>query len=197
MKSSVLLVAFLSVFTLAAFSSPSYAADTIKVGIIDAYTGPATAHTFDILDGFKLAVNKANVNGVLGKKIEFTTRDDKFKPDIGLTMAKDLIMRENIDILVGTINSATALAISDLVKKEKVPFLVTGAKSEKISGEKGHRYIFSTNENTRMIGRAAAFALAKKPFLKYWIAGEDYSLATRTLRRSGITSKRSNRESSS
>ncbi|HME45305.1 MAG TPA: ABC transporter substrate-binding protein [Syntrophorhabdales bacterium] len=153
---------------------PCSAADSIKVGIVDSYSGPATAHTFDILDGFKLAVTKANAKGVLGRKIEFTTRDDKFKPDIGLTMAKELIMKENVDILVGTINSATTLAVSDFVKKEKVPFFVTGAKSEKITGEKGHRYVFSTNENTRMIGRAAAIALAKKPFVKYWIAGEDY-----------------------
>jgi branched-chain amino acid transport system substrate-binding protein len=174
MKKSLLVFALLSIITLTVYASPALAAETIKVGVVDAYTGPATAHTFDILDGFKLAVTKANAKGVLGKKIEFTTRDDKFKPDIGLTMAKELIMREKVDVLVGTINSATALAISDVVRKEKVPFIVTGAKSEKISGEKGHRYVFSANENTRMIGRAAALALAKKPFTKYYIAGEDY-----------------------
>jgi len=129
----------------------------------------------DVLDGFKLAVNKINAKGgVLGKKIEYATRDEKFKPDIGLAMAKELVLKEKADILMGTINSATTLAISDFVKKEKIPFFVTFAKSDKIIGEKGHQYIFNMNENTAMAGRAAAVALAKKPFVKYWIAGDDY-----------------------
>ena len=153
----------------------SNAADTIKVGIVDTYTGPPTAFTQDVLDGFKLVVDEVNAKGgVFGKKIEYTTRDEKFKPDIGLAMAKELVMKENVDILMGTINSATALAIADFVKKEKIPFFVTFSKSEKITGEKGHQYIFNMNENTAMIGKAAAIPLAKKPYVKYWIAGDDY-----------------------
>ena len=153
----------------------AHAQNSIKVGIVDTYTGPATTFTMDVLDGFKLAVNDINAKGgVLGKKIEYTTRDEKFKPDIGLAMAKELVLKENVDILMGTINSATTLAISDFVKKEKLPFFVTFAKSEKIIGEKGHPYIFNMNENTAMVGKAAAVALSKKPYLKYWIAGDDY-----------------------
>lgn len=151
------------------------AGDTIKVGFVDTYTGPATTFTNDVLDGFKLAAERINAKGgVLGKKITWVTRDDKFKPDIGLTMAKELILSENVDLLVGTINSATALAVSDLCRKEKVPFLVTFSKSDKITGEKGHRYVFGMNENTEMAGRATARALAKRKFVKYWIAGDDY-----------------------
>ena len=151
------------------------AGDTLKVGLVDTYTGPATAFTNDVLDGFNLAVGRINAKGgVLGKKIEVVTRDDKFKPDIGLTMAKELVLKENVDLLMGTINSATALAVSDFCRKEKVPFLVTFSKSDKITGERGHRYVFSMNENTEMAGRATARVLAKKPYTKYWIAGDDY-----------------------
>lgn len=157
------------------FATFSDARNTIKVGIVDTYTGPATTFTNDVLDGFKMAINKINSQGgVLGKKIEFATRDEKFKPDIGLAMAKELVLKEKVDILMGTINSATALAISDFVRKEKIPFFVTFAKSDKIIGEKGHKYVFNMNENTEMAGRAAAIALAKKPYVKYWIAGDDY-----------------------
>jgi branched-chain amino acid transport system substrate-binding protein len=168
----------LSLFFIAglfAIAPIAFSADTIKVGIVDTYSGPPTTFTMDVLDGFKLAVDKINAKGgILGKKIEYFTRDEKFKPDIGLSMAKELVMKENVDILMGTINSATALAISDFAKKEKIPFFVTYSKSDKIIGEKGHRYVFNMNENTVMAGRAAGFALAKKPYVKYWIAGDDY-----------------------
>jgi len=60
---SVILLGFLA-------ASFSYGADPIKVGIVDTYTGPASVFTFDVLDGFKMAINKVNAKGgVLGKKI--------------------------------------------------------------------------------------------------------------------------------
>lgn len=147
---------------------------TIKVGIIDCYSGPPAVYAKDALNGFKLALQEINKEGVLGRKIEFTTRDTKFKVDIGLSMAKELIMRERVDLLVGTISSSVALAVSDMARKEKVPFFVWISKSERITGEKGHRYVFSTGENTAMAGRAMAVGLSKKPYIKYWIAGDDY-----------------------
>ena len=41
----------------------SFAGDTIKVGFVDTYTGPASVFTFDVLDGFKMAINKVNARG--------------------------------------------------------------------------------------------------------------------------------------
>jgi branched-chain amino acid transport system substrate-binding protein len=147
----------------------------IKIGIIDTYSGPATTFTYDVRDAFKLAIDEVNAKGgVVGRKIEFTTRDDKFKVDIALSMAKELVMMEKVDILMGTINSAATLAVSEYCKTEKIPFIVTFSKSDKITGEKGHRYVFSVTENTAMIGKAAAAGLAKRPYVKYWIAGDDY-----------------------
>ncbi len=147
----------------------------IKVGIIDCYSGPAAVYGKDALNGFKLALDEINKEGVLGTKIEFYTRDTKFKVDIALNMAKELVMRENVDVLVGTINSGAAMAVSAAVaKKEKIPFMVWISKSERITGEKGHRYVFSTGENTAMAGKAGGVALHKKPYIKYWIGGDDY-----------------------
>ncbi|MGD8717127.1 MAG: ABC transporter substrate-binding protein, partial [Desulfobacterales bacterium] len=158
------------------FLMPVHAqARDIKVGIIDCYSGPAAVYGIDALNGFKLALQEINKKGVLGKKIEFTTRDTKFKVDIALNMAKELVLRGDVDILVGTINSGAALAVSEAVaKKEKVPFIVWISKSENITGKKGHRYVFSTGENTAMAGKAGGVALSQKPYIKYWIGGDDY-----------------------
>jgi len=173
MKKFTLLALSLAIF-LVLSSVNVNAQRTIKVGILDTYSGPPAVYGNDALNGFKLALNDINKKGVLGTKIEFTTRDDKFKVDIGLSMAKELIMMEKVDLIVGTINSAVSLAVSDYVKGEKIPFIVWISKTEKITGEKGHRYVFSTAENTYMAGKAGGVALSKKPFMKYWIAGDDY-----------------------
>jgi len=167
----IVLLGFFTLFILHPLSSD---ARPIKVGVIDCYTGPAAMFCKGALNGFKLALDEINKEGVLGRKIEYTTRDTKFKVDIGLSVAKELIMRENVDVLVGTISSGVAMAVSDYCKREKVPLIVWISKSERITGEKGHRYVFSTGENTAIAGKAGGVALSKKPFKKYWIAGDDY-----------------------
>jgi branched-chain amino acid transport system substrate-binding protein len=146
----------------------------IKVGIVDTYSGPPAAYGNDALNGFKLALSEINKNGVLGAKIDFVTRDDKYAPDVALSMAKELVLQEKVDVIVGTVNSAAALAISAYAKEQKIPYFVWIAKSEKVTGASGHRYVFMTSENTAMAGKAGAQGLAKKPYTKYWIAGEDY-----------------------
>jgi len=173
MKKLAILTSVLTIL-LVFYSANANAQRTIKVGILDTYSGPPAVYGNDALNGFKLALNEINKKGVLGTKIEFTNRDDKFKVDIGLSMAKELVMMEKVDLLVGTINSAVSLAVSDYAKGEKIPFIVWISKTERITGEKGHRYVFSTAENTYMAGKAGGLALSKKPFMKYWIAGDDY-----------------------
>jgi len=158
----------------AATKAPQAAARAIKVGIVDTYSGPPAAYGNDALNGFKLALEEINKEGVLGSKIEFVTRDDKFAPDTGLSMAKELVLQEKVDILAGTVNSAASLAISAYALEQKTPFIVWTAKSDKVTGEKGHRYVFMTSENAVMAGLAGAQALAKKSYTKFWIAGEDY-----------------------
>lgn len=162
--------------SIALFLAPLQArARNIKVGIIDCYSGPPAVYGKDALNGFKLALKEINKKGVLGKKIEFTTRDTKFKVDLALSMARQLVMREDVDVLVGTINSGAAMAVSEAIaKKQKVPFIAWISKSERITGEKGHHYVFSAGENTAMAGKTGGVALAQKPYKKYWIAGDDY-----------------------
>jgi branched-chain amino acid transport system substrate-binding protein len=83
---SILMAGFLGL----CFSPASYAAGTIKVGIVDTYSGPPANLSKDVLDGFKLAVEEINAKGgVLGKKIEFFTRDSKFNPAIGLARPRN------------------------------------------------------------------------------------------------------------
>lgn len=164
------------VFAMSLVFLPGHAAARdIKIGLVDCYSGGATTFTYDVRDAFQMAMDKVNAKGgILGKKVVVATRDTKFKVDIGINMTKELVMREGVDILVGTINSSVALAVGEIVKKEKIPFFCTFSKSDKITGAKGHRYVFGITENTAMIGKAAAVGLAGKPYVKYWIAGDDY-----------------------
>ncbi|KJS50752.1 MAG: amino acid ABC transporter substrate-binding protein [Peptococcaceae bacterium BRH_c23] len=169
---STLLITALLASGCASSATPKTEQKPIKVGIVDTYTGGAAVYAKDSLDGFKLAVKEFADKG--GPKIEFVTRDDEFKPDKSTSWAKELVMREQVDFLAGTTNSAGSLAVSQYAKESKVPFIVWGGMSDRITGEAGHRYVFSTLPNTAIIGKAGAVQLSKTPYKKIWLAGSDY-----------------------
>jgi len=155
-------------------AGPARLERNIKVGIVDTYSGPPAVFGNDALNGFRLALSEINRDGIHCARIEFVTRDEKFSPEIGLSMARELVLQERVDLLVGTINSATALAISAFAREQRVPFIVWISKSEAITGARGHRYVFSTTENTAMAGKALAEAMVRKGYTRFWIGAEDY-----------------------
>jgi branched-chain amino acid transport system substrate-binding protein len=159
-----------------AMVSPSSSAEKpIKIGIIDCYTGAAAAYAKPALLAWQMVIEEINAKGgIKGRKIEILTRDDKFKPDEALAHAKELILKENVDFLAGTINSASALAVSEFAKQKKKIFMVHVSRSDRITGEKGHRYVFRGCPAADIEGLAGGEYAAKLPFKKWYILGEDY-----------------------
>jgi branched-chain amino acid transport system substrate-binding protein len=149
----------------------------IRIGIIDSYTGAAAFTTKQALLGWGMAVDEFNARGGLnGRKIEIITRDDKFKPDEALAHARELILKENVDFLGGTINSASALAVSELAKSKKKIFMAHSAYTHRLTGEMGHRYVFRSCQSADIIGQSGGAFAGSKPFKKWFIIGDDFEL---------------------
>jgi branched-chain amino acid transport system substrate-binding protein len=109
-----------------------FGAQTLKVGVVDTYSGPAAPMGIDNLNGLKMAVNAFNAKGGANDTtIDLVTRDDKFKPDIALAMAKDLILKEKVAVLVGTISSSCSLR-----KERRFPSSIQDPKVKKLRGRK-------------------------------------------------------------
>jgi len=147
----------------------------IKIGMIDAFSGGAAAFTKPALAGWEMVIAEFNAKGGLkGRKIEIITRDDKFKPDEALTHARELALKDNVDFLAGTTNSGSALAVSEFAKQRKKLFMVHIARSEKITEDKGHEYLFRGCPSADIEGTAGGAFAAAMPYKKWYILGEDY-----------------------
>jgi branched-chain amino acid transport system substrate-binding protein len=119
----------------------------------------------------------------LGRKLKLITRDDKLNPEIGLREAKDLVLTEEVDFLVGTISSAVALAVSNYAQRAKKIFVVNIAQSSKITEEKWNPYVFRIDTNAVPYwGYAPAIAAAKSWKPKKIISlGFDYECGKNSL----------------
>jgi branched-chain amino acid transport system substrate-binding protein len=147
----------------------------IRIGIIDAYTGPAAYTSKLALYGWQMVVDEFNANGGLkGRKIEIITLDDKFKADEALAHAREMVLKERVDFLAGVMNSSGALAVSEFAKSKKKIYVAHSAYGSRITGEMGHRYVFRSCPTAGLQGRAQGFYAATKPFNRWYIIGDDY-----------------------
>lgn len=164
------------------FTLSAQAADPIKIGFIHSLSG-GVGQVYGVPDlaGVKIAVAEINAaGGVLGRPLEVIARDDKLKPEVGMSEAKDLILNEKVHWIQGTVSSAVALAISSYVKGEKVIFVDTISQTAALTSEKGHRYVFRVSTNTTNYARSMANAAAKAwGGKKVFIIGPDYEYGHR------------------
>src|SRR5262252_3598451 len=109
-------------------------AQTVKLGVVDTYSGPFAA-VGDLLDrGIRLYVKQHENDLPPGVKLEIIRRDDTGpNPEVAKRMAQELIIRDRVQLLAGTIYTPNALAIAPLATEAKVPFVVMNAGTAMIT----------------------------------------------------------------
>jgi branched-chain amino acid transport system substrate-binding protein len=115
-----------------------------------------------ILKGAELAVQQINAaGGVLGRKLELLSRDSKANADEAVRLSRELIIKDNVDFLAGTLTSAEAPAVSTVAKENKIVFLAPSSKSVILTDPQHiHPYIFRVASNTDVEGDAGATEMA-------------------------------------
>ncbi len=144
-------------------TSAASAAETIKVGFPIPLSGPTAVYGEPVLKGAELAVSDINAKGgVLGRKLELLPRDSKANADEAVRLARELIIKNNVDFLVGTLTSAEAPAVSTVAKENKIVFIAPTAKSTRLTDAADiHPYIFRISSNTDVEGLAGATLMAR------------------------------------
>lgn len=138
------------------------AADTIKIGYPMPLSGPASVYGVPIVKGAEMAVSEINASGgVLGRKLELLTRDSKASADEAVRLARELIIKDNVDFLSGTLTSAEAPAVSTIAKENKIVFMAPTSKTIQLTSPANlHPYIFRLASNTDIDGRTGASIIA-------------------------------------
>jgi branched-chain amino acid transport system substrate-binding protein len=139
------------------------AAEPIKIGFPIPLSGPTAVYGEPVLQGAQLAVAEINEKGgLLGRKIELLPRDSKASADEAVRLARELIIKDDVDFLVGTLTSAEAPAVSTVAKENKIVFIAPTSKSTILTDAKHiHPYIFRVSSNTDVEGLAGATVVAR------------------------------------
>src|SRR6266404_5786724 len=149
----------------------------IKVGFPIILSGPGALFGEPALKGAQMFVDETNAKGgVLGRKIELIARDTKGNADEAVRVARELILKENVDFLVGTLTSAEGPAVSVVAKENKIVFIAPIPKTDQLTAaDKLHPYVFRVASTTTIEGRSAAEIVAKWPVKRIATISPDYA----------------------
>src|SRR5881296_1963347 len=117
-RSLVLLLAALLALPLSA-----EAQKPIKVGVPLPLSGPPALFGEPASKGAQMYVDELNAKGgVLGRKIELLIRDSKADANEAVRVSRELILKENVDFLMGTLTAAEIVAKWPVTKIATIAF---------------------------------------------------------------------------
>jgi branched-chain amino acid transport system substrate-binding protein len=142
-----------------ALSGAATFAQTVKVGVINTYTGPLAAAGDQMQRGIDLYMKLHQKDLPAGVSIELIKRDDTGpNPEVAKRLAQELITRDKVQLLTGVIWTPNALSIAPLATEAKVPFIIMNAGTAMITTKSPYiaRVSFTLWQSSYPLGTWAA-----------------------------------------
>src|SRR3984893_7142360 len=136
----------------APFIIKARAEEMVKIGLDNPLTGTYAAVGKDELTGCQHAIDQINAKGgILGRQVQLLV-EDSTSGDAGTAVqkARKLIERDNVNFLIGNVNSALALAMAQVSNEKGVLHIVPGGHTDGITGVNCKWNVFSVCNTTRM-----------------------------------------------
>jgi branched-chain amino acid transport system substrate-binding protein len=96
---------------------------TIKIGFPVPLTGPYGTEAQDQVRAAEVAIAEFNEGGGFnGRKAELLVRDDKLNPGEAASRALELIEKEKVNFIVGSLSAAVQLAVNNVTKERQIIF---------------------------------------------------------------------------
>lgn len=140
--------------------------DKIKIGHLTPLTGFLGSLGQYAVLGIRMAEEEINASGgVMGRQIELVS-EDSVNPTTAATKAQRMYEQDRVAVLLGEINSASALTIMQVADRNKRLFMSTGARSDTLRGKSCNRYTFHVDIPVTVMVNAEGQALLRDGLVK-------------------------------
>jgi branched-chain amino acid transport system substrate-binding protein len=153
-----------------ALAKENAAKNPIIIGEVNSYSGPASVFSNPYKVGMQMAIDEINqAGGIDGRTLQLVSKDDGLNPVESRKAAKELVLKEKADFLVGGLNGAACQALAEVAKENKKFFFATMCV---LDPENGHGYnahfARTVYVNTSLVGALAKRAIKEFPNAKKW-----------------------------
>jgi branched-chain amino acid transport system substrate-binding protein len=132
---------------------------TVKVGLVVPQSGVYAALGTDMQRGWQLWLD--GHGGKFGNyTVETVLADEGETPQTGVPAVQKVLQSDGVDVVVGLVNSATALGVKDALTEAKKLLIVTNAGAEDVTRAGRTPYIWRTSFTNGQISAAMGAHLA-------------------------------------
>lgn len=151
------------------------AAEPFRIGVVEDLNGTYSGNGGpNSVLATKMAVEDFG-STVLGRPIEVVAVDHQTKPDLGVTLTKQLIDQNHVSMLNIGGSSGVGLAVQNVAKERKVTTIQSGNYAASIAGKSCSPYGTQWAVSTTALARAAAGALVRAGAKTWFIIEADYA----------------------
>ncbi|SBP86842.1 ABC transporter substrate-binding protein [Thiomonas delicata] len=164
--------------TLLAQPKPSWGASEtpIKIGMVDPITSTFAALGHSEIKGAQFAEAEINkTGGILGRPLQLLVEDGAGNPGTSVDKVSRLVSQDKVDFLMGTVNSASSLAVSQFASQHNKLFVCTGGHVDSLTGKECKSTTFRTCSTTWMLTAGDFETLYKKFGKKWYFLTTDYA----------------------
>ena len=134
-------------------------AKPLKIGVLLPYSGTYAQLGEAITRAMELYV-KQQGGKLAGREINFIKLDDESEPPKAPELTTKLVQGEKVDVLIGTVHSGVAMAMTKIAREEGVPTIVPNAGANVITRAQCAKNVFRTSFSNGQCGLAVGRAMA-------------------------------------
>jgi branched-chain amino acid transport system substrate-binding protein len=112
---------------------------------------------------------------VLGNKIEFIETDHQNKPDVGAQKFREWADRDGVTMILGGSNTGVSLAMNNVAKEKKIPFIAIGAAGASLTGKDCTPYTVHYAYDTTALANGTAKTMVKQGGKTWFFLTADYA----------------------
>ena len=147
----------------------------VKIALLVPQSGVYAPLGKDMEAGFRLYLDQHD-NKLGGKDVELSVVDEGAGPEDGVPAGTKLAQDESVDAVVGIVNSAVALGLTDSFTEAKKPLIITNAGANDITGKSSSPYVWRTSFSNGEVSEAIGAHVAKEVGDgKVYLVGPDYA----------------------
>jgi branched-chain amino acid transport system substrate-binding protein len=140
--------------------------EKIKIGHLTPLTGFLGALGAYAQLGIRMAEEEINASGgVMGRQIDVLS-EDSVNPATAATKAQRMLDQDGVAVLMGEINSASALTIMQVAARNKRLYMQIGARSDALRGKNCNKYTFHVDIPNTVMVNAVGKALLRDHMVK-------------------------------
>ena len=155
-----------------AISGPTFAADTIKVGVLHSLSGTMAISETTLKDTMLMLIEDQNKKGgVLGKQLEAVVVDPASNWPLFAEKARGLIEKDNVDVIFGSWTSVSRKSVLPVIEELNSVFFYP----VQYEGEESSKNVFYTGAAPNQQAIPAVDYLMNDIGVERWVlAGTDY-----------------------